>query len=389
MKNYFRFLAVFLGMLLISLACSSSFEVVETQQSPPPTQEIVTEPASLLPHTFYYLAEGQVFRMERDGQTVTQLTAEPVNVTDYDVSLVDGSIAYVASNQLLLANADGSNRRVLVDGGSSPDLHGFYNPVFSPDGKTLAYSRDGLNLHDLATGTSELVLVDHPLGGTFPPESYIPDKFSPDGTKLLVKIGHPPDSPWTAAIYTPATHVLMQFGSDINQSLSCCTEYGGAEWSADGSRLYAVATQLDASLPFGELWEVNADAGAVRTLITAGAGEGESRLIYLPYKPYLAPDGQLYFFAAKYPESAGYFRRVPLILVRSQPDDILTNWTVLRGDTFELMNEALWAPDASFVVVAFAPNEDVYEGGRAELVYLDGRPNAVLAGFAQTMKWGP
>lgn len=388
MKNHFRFLAVFLGMLLISLACSSSFEFVETQQSPPLTREIVTEPASLLPHTFYYLAEGQVFRLERDGQTVTQLTAEPVNVTDYDVSPVDGSIAYVASNQLLLVNADGSNRRVLVDGGSSPDLRGFYNPVFSPDGKTLAYSRNGLILHDVATGASNLVLEDHPLGGSLPPETYVPDKFAPDGTKLLLKIGHPPDSPWTGAIYFPATKTLMQFGGE-DESLTCCTHYGGAAWSADSSSFYAVARVPDASLAGGELWKVDANAGAVTRLTPGAAGEGESRLFYFPYKPYLAPDGQLYFFSAKFPESAGYFRRAPLILIRTLPNDIITNWTVLRGDTFELMNEALWAPDASFVVVAFAPNADVYEGGRAELVYLDGRPNTVLAGFAQNMKWGP
>ena len=53
------------------------------------------------------------------------------------------------------------------------------------------------------------------------------------------------------------------------------------------------------------------------------------------------------------------------------------------------MNEALWAPDASFVVVAFAPIQDVYFGGKAEMVYLDGKPNVTLATFAQQMKWGP
>ena len=112
-------------------------------------------------------------------------------------------------------------------------------------------------------------------------------------------------------------------------------------------------------------------------------------MIYLPYKPYLAPDGRMYFFFTKYPESAGYFRRAPLLLIRSAPDDIVTNWTVLRPETFELMNEALWTPDASFVIVAFAPAEDVYEGGRAEIVYVDGRPNVMLTTFSQNMKWGP
>jgi hypothetical protein len=113
------------------------------------------------------------------------MTSEPVNAGSYDVSPVDGSVAHVVGNQLLLINADGSGRRLLVDGGR--------DPIFSPDGKTIAYSRNGLNLYDLPTGIPNLVLEDYPLGSSFPPETY-----SPDGTKLLIKIGHPPDSPWTA-----------------------------------------------------------------------------------------------------------------------------------------------------------------------------------------------
>lgn len=62
---------------------------------------------------------------------------------------------------------------------------------------------------------------------------------------------------------------------------------------------------------------------------------------------------------------------------------------MLRANTFEMMNEALWAPDASFVVVTFAPTEEVYEGGQAEIVYLDEKPNIMLTTFAQKMKWGP
>ena len=43
----------------------------------------------------------------------------------------------------------------------------------------------------------------------------------------------------------------------------------------------------------------------------------------------------------------------------------------------------------SFAVVAFAPVQDVYAGGEAEIVYTDGRPNVSLAPFAMDMKWGP
>jgi hypothetical protein len=398
MKKIFRPLAALLAIALSMLACSSSFNVVEPQS--PSTIEVTTETEApvtdtieLLSRPLYFLGKDsqsltQVYRIERNGRTTSQITSESVPVTDYAVAPVDGSMAYVASNQLLLANADGSNRRILIDGGSSVDLRGYYNPVYSPDGKTLAYSRDGLNLYDFSTGLTSLVLADQPLGGSLPPEIYVPDKFSPDGTKLLLKVGHPPDSPWTAAVYSISTKTLTPIG-DGNESLSCCTMYGGAEWSADSSSLYAVATTADSSTPFGILWKIDAATGAVTTLIPGAAGEGDARLFYLPYKPFPAPDGQLYFFSAKFAESAGYFRRAPLILVRSKPDDIMTNWSILRADTFELMNEALWSPDADFVIVASAPAEDIYNGGQAEIVYLDGRPNVMLTTFAQEMKWGP
>src|SRR5829696_1319854 len=273
--------------------------------------------AAGLPHGLYYLgvddqSASQVFRIERDGTTITQLTFESSGVTDYDVSPMDGSIVYESGIQLIVSNADASNRQVVVEGNPNPNNRGYYYPVFSPDGRTIAYAREGLYLYSVSTGISKLVYADHPLGGTLPPEIYIPDVFSPDGTKLIIEVGHPPDSPWTGAIYSLATNVLQQFGG-TNQSLSCCVYYGGPQWAADSSRFYTVATVPDSSSVVGILWKVDANSGAVTELIPGGAGEGTSRLMYLTYEPYLAPEGHLYFFSAKYPEAEGYDRRVPLV----------------------------------------------------------------------------
>ena len=83
-----------------------------------------------------------------------------------------------------------------------------------------------------------------------------------------------------------------------------------------------------------------------------------------------------------------FVSRSALQLVRSVPDGV-TGRSVVSGEHFQLLNEALWAPDAIFIIVAFAPVPDVYYGGQAEVVYLDGRPPVVLTTFAQQMKWGP
>ena len=409
MEKHLQRFAAFLIVILAVAACASPFgpgedqpsydqvatvaamtlQALSTEAADVPTN-VPAASASLLPHRLYFLGNDsqaitQVYRMERDGKTKTQLTSESMNVTDYDVSLTDGSIAYVVSNQLLLANADGSNRHVLIDGGSSPDLHGFYNPVFSPEGQILAYAHGGLNLYDLSTGMNRLVIPDHLTDGSLPLETYAPEIYSPDGTKLLITVGHPPDSPSTAAIYSPATQVLMQFAG-TEESLTCCNFYGGAEWLADSSGFYAVASQSDSSYRFGVMWKVGANSGAVETLNRAVAEDGT---INLPYKPYLAPDGQLYFFFGDYTNSSGFFDAPVLELVRSAPNRV-TDRTVLRGENFVLMNEALWAPDASFVVVATAPLRNWDQGGVLELYYTDGQKSKVwLAPFGKQMKWGP
>ena len=352
------------------------------------TAEPETPSDSLLPHTLYFLgtdASGltQVFRLERDGKTQKQVTSEGVNVGNYGVSPVDGSVAYVVNNQLLLINADGSNRRLLVDGGAvdenNPFLNNITNPVFSPNGQTLAYGYKGLNLYLLSSGASNLVIEnqidDSNSSFLFPTELYWPERYSPDGSKLLITLGYYEGA--SAAIYDPASGGLVRL-SGAEGALICCD---AMEWSADGTSIYSASPA--AGMFNSGLWRVDPSSGAVTTLFTSNFDS--SSFLYAD-EPYLAPDGQLYFF---FVESTNELNsRTPLQLVRAAPDGV-TGRTALRPETFELMNEALWTPDASFVVVAFANTLDTYQGGRAEIVYLDGRPNVVLAQFAQQIKWGP
>jgi hypothetical protein len=344
----------------------------------------------LLPHTFYYLGTDsaglmQVFRIEQDGITQRQITSESVSVSDYDVSLVDGSVAYVANNQLLYINADGSERRVLVDGGAvdpnNPFISTISNPVFSLDGQTLAYGYKGLQIYSFSADESDLLIenqIDDVGGGLFVPrELYEPERYSPDGTKLLITLAYYEGA--SSAIYDPSTNTLVRLQGGEG-ALICC---GDAEWSSDSSSIYAGSPTAGMFSP--GLWKIDATTGNVTTLIQGDAGDGNYNAAD---EPYLALDGQLYFFFATVSSPEGIFNRSPLQLVGSAPDGV-TGRTVLSGEDFQLLNEALWAPDASFVVVAFAPTQEVYQGGQAEIVYLDGRPNIILTPFALQMKWGP
>jgi WD40 repeat protein len=392
MKKSLQRPAAFLGVMIALAACAAPFDTGETQSSDQVAtaaamtlQALAPQAGStltpLLPRRLYFLGKdnqsiSQIYRLERDGKTKIQLTSEPVNVDRYDLSPADGSIVYVTNHQLAGINADGSNRHILADGGD--------HPVFSPDGKALAYAREGLNLYDFSSGVNSLLIPDHPNDGSLPPETYAPDSFSPDGTRLLVTIGHPPDSPSTAAIYTLATKVLAQFGG-TNQALTCCNFYGGAQWTADSLSFYSVASQIDSSYKFGELWRVDAVSASVTTMLSMGEG-----MINLPEEPYLAPDGLLYFFLGSYPVDSGFFDAPVLQLVRSAPNGV-TGRTTLRSENLVMMNEALWAPDASFVIVVTDPMRNWDQGGGVlELYPTNGQKGRVwLAPFGTQMKWGP
>lgn len=343
-----------------------------------------------LPHTFYFLApdsEGltQVFRIEKDGVTQHPVTSETASVTDYDVSLVDGSVAYVANNQLLYVHADGSERRVLVDGGTvdpnNPFISTVSSPAFSHDGQTLAYGYKGLQIYSFSVDESELVIeneVEDVGNGLFVPrELYEPERYSPDGTKLLINLGYYEGG--SSAVYYPETNALVRLEGGEGAFI-----WGDAnEWAADSASIYSASATAGMFSP--GLWKIDATTGEVTTLIPGDAGGGNYNAAR---EAYLAPDGQLYFFFATVNSPEAVFNRAPLQIVRSAPDGV-TGRTVLSEEKFELLNEALWAPDASFVIVAIAPMPEAALGGQAEIVYLDGRPKAVLTPFAQQMKWGP
>jgi len=396
--QYFLYLILILALVScgsgappVDVASGVETVVAATLQSltqvPAPTQG-----TGQLPRSLYFLKNDgaglkQVHRLEKDGVTVTQLTFEPANVDDYDVSQVDGSVVYESNNQLLTINADGSNRSLIFDGGPIDDNNSFLtsvrSPVWSPDGQSIAFGHQGLNFYSIVSGQSNRVLDDQidelDDGFKIPREMYWPESYSADGSKLVITLGYYEGA--STAIYYVNGGALVRLNNDAGFFICC----GSATISPDGSMLYAAYPILGGMFQAG-LWRVNTTTGDVSTLITA---DYEDNPADLADNPYLAADGQLYYFYGNVPLGDEMMTSPPLQMVRSEPDGV-TGRTVLRTEIFTQMNEALWAPDASFVIVAVPDIPEIYEGGKAQLYYTNGEKAMVsLLPYAFSMKWGP
>ncbi|MEX1247040.1 MAG: hypothetical protein WEA61_01040 [Anaerolineales bacterium] len=386
-------------ILILLLATGCNFPGIEqvTQPSPatitpssPAAQSDVPaapEAAPLLPHSVYFLSERsgsrQVWRLEGVGASQAQVTHEANDVLAFDVSRIDGSVAFVVDNQLYLVDADGSERRLMVDNASA-DIEAaayFYtqrisDPRISPDGRYLAYAYDGLWIVDLTTNQAI-----HPLQNqmeateneTLAAEKYYaPLAWAPDSQQLLLSVGGSETS--TLAFWNPAA-VSSVSEVESDTGLVCCQ----AAWAPDSTS--ALVASPYAGLIEAGLWRYDALAGVETRLLEA---ERDGLFQFAGWPLQLA-DGELqYFYAstAEIPEGD-----VPLYMVRSSGDGV-SGRTQLRSDAFSNIAEALWAEDGALALVVQA-RLDGGLGGSVVLAFSDGRQLQLLLDSAFQIRWGP
>jgi hypothetical protein len=364
--------------------------VAPTEPGPEPT---ATPEAGPLPAPLYFIAaaDGQIWRVERNGDTATQITHEAEAVTYFDVSPVDGMLVYVSGNSLILAGADGGDRQLVFGGPQDfPEDQAINNtithPRWSPNGRQIAFGYGGIQVLDLDSPmlTPNVLIPSDPVPDMTagrPPDLvrfYRHAIWSPDGSKLLVEFFYWPEGGSWAMLLLNSDAELVEFQSPPEGGILCCE----ATWSLDGEYVYFGSPYIGMGSP--GLRRVHAASGQVETLI-APAGEPGQETYFMVEKAQQLADGSLYyFFGTVQGFPTGSF--TPLTLYRAGPD--AANGTPLRQDSYTL-EEALWARDASGAVIMEVGPDSVWPyHGALTWLPADGSAAIRLPVDGSSLAWG-
>lgn len=225
---------------------------------------------------------SDIYRKRLDGQSITQLTADPANDAMPCVSPDGRYIAFASDRSgnwdIYVMSIDGG-RAVQITDDPGQDVH----PSFSPDGGRLVYCT-----RPEKGGAWEIVLVDlqRPAAKTHLCEGLLPS-WSPRGETLLFQRasgrGERLFGVWSVDLENGQAVRPTELASAGNAA--CITP----DWSADGERV------VFCTLPSG-----GTDSQGADVWVMAADGSGRRRVTdgrHATRQPTFAPDGTILFVA--------------------------------------------------------------------------------------------
>ncbi|MEM8534383.1 MAG: hypothetical protein AAGF95_26285 [Chloroflexota bacterium] len=350
---------------------------------------------SLLPHALLFIQDGQILRVEADGNTISQLTNGEAPIVDFDVSPTDDTLAYVAGQDEAaeLISIDGING---ISGSRQVLTSRFVNRVrWSPDGQFIAFGRYDratkaggiyrINATDNTTQDVELNRpkqnpddFDEPPGAIFQLIDW-----SPNSNKLLLFV-NPDFGSGPAGDITGNYVAIHSFDNNTTNNIvnragawSCLN----STWGLDNRHLFCsdISGASEAAL-----WQLDIITGQLTPLVLGRANPASK--VYISSATQLN-DGNLYFFRGQ--STSGFVDDATFTMQRATIDQ-LPDSTRLNNESYLLDNRSiykptvLWAPDASGAVIV-PPGLDE----RLVWVPANGAPATVLPSPGKAPRWAP
>ena len=281
-----------------------------------------------------------------------------------------GLIAFDAGGDIVVAKADGTDRRQLTSGPARE-----LQPTWSPDGTRLAYQSLAAhaNLVDLvvidADGSNPRVVASKPatigIPG-FPTVSWWQVSWAPDSRRLVY-------TGWSAG--RPRMFIAREDGSEVAQVGPSNLDAEDPAWSPDGTRIAFFGGRYDDERG---LFIMDADGSNVRRLTSIRPGESSTDSYR---EPAWSPDGTLIAY------SVGITRGTAEVRTLNVEDGVERVISLGRRDT-DSNYAPRWSPDGSRIAWLALCCGD--QSSRLIVARTDGSDEMEFpAGFLGAPVWSP
>ena len=389
MSKLKRSLKISLYLALVScllLACTITSRISSQERQPTPiktmTPEATQQELFSLPAPLYYLQDGQIWRLDPDAQTIHQVTSEDAVVEAFDISPMDGSLAYISNNNLVVSDPDGGNQEILLAGAVLPPLldeltrlnemdhitSAIRSPYWSEDGQKIAFINNGLLVYDLEKNQVEPILT---YTNNLNEQTLLADLFSwsSDGQYFLVsQYAYPIESlhQIELGLFRPDNYLY-----NLSESYSVTFT-----WNPE-TTLLILANAAYGSPQSLQVCEL---ANMECTLIA----EFEPARWYYHYAhPFVTAEDKLFVFMGTTDDGSQIpdtFKLISLHLDGSNRQN-------LRNDGYSLAT-ALWSPNGDGIVVVLADETGNFPtGSMVWLAVTDAPPVSLPVMLADNLRW--
>jgi WD40 repeat protein len=367
MKRYVIF--TFIMVLVFLPACSfSSDEVLSFQLTNEGGKNV-------LPRNLFYIKQDyksgldQIYKLSRDARYDQQITYEEKPIIYYDISPMTEDIVFIIEDDLIIQKLDKtriiidnnlplsyiSQERKINENGELVNIleereiipSYFIKPIWSPNGKNIAYINNGIQLYSIDSQNSNLVL---PI--TNDKKEFIPISFSPDSKKLLIRSNIEEKDVFRNLyiLFLDDNSIVPLLRSRINGPET--TDIGYLNWSIDSDYILLSAFFLGGSgegMMVPGLWRFDLQ-GMMETLIKSEYSPNNkvSRQVISPFQN----ENDTIFFL--YAERREFTEKViPYKLAKISHENNY-NIVIVRDDVIYPSsngNDNLWSIEGNYVIL--------------------------------------